>query len=39
MRDIKIPMLPHNPTAEMSQEQLLALAKEVYQIFGINIDQ
>lgn len=39
MRDIKIPQLPKSPSAEMSQEELLVLAKQLYKIFGINIDQ
>ena len=39
LRDIKVPNLPNCPHADMTQDQLLQLAKITYQAFAVNIDE
>lgn len=38
MRDIKIPETPNTPTPDMTQEDLLNLAKKTYIGFGVDVD-
>ena len=39
LRDLKIEQIPNTPTVEMTQDDLLSLAKKTYEVFGIDVDQ